>query len=196
MLASLLGSLTLASVLLLAWAPEPLTPDAVRNLVAARQEDVLEQIYETETGIKPGRWQCIYIHHTRTPSGDAVSLGARTGGLADHFLIGNGAGCEDGAIQVGQRWSSQRAAGVMGSRQPLPQLAAMAENYISICLVGDFDQEAPTPMQMRRLEDLVRSLQQKLRIPGSAVYAFDRPGNAAGIGRRFPAVGFSEHLLP
>jgi len=195
-LASLLGSLTLASILLLVWAPAPLTPDAVRNLVAQREERWLDQIYETEAGIRAGRWQCIYIHHSKGPEGDALTLGERTGGLPDHFVIGNGHGCEDGAIQVGERWNGQQAAGVVGGRQPLPQLAGVADGYISICLVGDFDQKVPTALQLQRLEELVQSLQQKLRIPGAAVWAFDRPGSVAGIGRRFPVVAFSEHLLP
>ena len=194
-LASLLGSLTLASVLLLVWAPDPLTPDAVR-LLGVSEEQSLDLIYETENPIKPGRWQCIYVHHSKGQKGDALSLGRGIGGMPDHFLIGNGNGCEDGGVQVGQRWNLQQAAGATSGKQPLPQLAAIADGYISICLVGDLDTSPPTDKQLQRLQELVRSLQQKLRIPGAAVLAFDRPASTAGIGRRFPAVAFSEHLLP
>ncbi len=195
-LASLLGSLTLASILLLVWEPAPLTPDAARHLVAQREERWLDQIYDTATAVKAGRWQCIYIHHSRGTEGNALTLGERIGGLPDHFLIGNGNGCEDGAIQVGERWNAQQAAGMVDGKHPLPQLAGIADRYISICLVGDFDQKAPTALQMQRLEELVQSLQQKLKIPGASVWAFDRPGSAAGIGQRFPVVAFSEGLLP
>jgi hypothetical protein len=74
-------------------------------------------------------------------------------------------------------------------------LAAASDNYISICLVGDFDQAVPTAAQMQHLEQLVQALQRKLAIPGKAILAFDRPGSA-GIGRQFPAVAFSERILP
>ncbi|HEX2970943.1 MAG TPA: peptidoglycan recognition family protein [Tepidisphaeraceae bacterium] len=194
-LASLLGSLVLTSGLLLVVAPAPLTPDAAQRLFATDQYDSLERIFDTEASIKPGRWQAIYIHHSKSRAGNALDLAGATGGMGDHFLIGNGNGCADGEIQVGQRWTSQHAAKPANGKQPLPQLAAASDNYIGICLVGDFDQAAPTAAQMQRLEQLVQALQRKLAIPGKAILAFDRPGNA-GIGRQFPAVAFSERILP
>jgi hypothetical protein len=194
-LASLLGSLVLTSALLLVVAPAPLTPDAAQRLFATDQYDSLDRIFDTESSIRPGRWQCVYIHHSKGPAGNALDLGGDTGGMGDHFLIGNGNGCADGEIQVGQRWTSQQAALPTAGKQPLPQLSTASDNYISICMVGDFDQTAPTTAQMQRLEQLVQALQQKLSISGKMILAFDRPG-AVGIGRQFPAVAFSEHILP
>ena len=195
-LAALLASLTITSALLLALAPAPLTPDASRSLVMLDQNGALDLIFDTDTSIRPGRWQYIYIHHSKAPGGNALSIGQRTGGILDHFLIGNGNGSENGEIQVGQRWTLQQPAGILGHKQPLPQLSGAADNYISICLVGDFDQAPPTPRQLTQLQQLVQALQRRLGIPGASVLAFDRPGNSAGIGRQFPAVAFSQHLLP
>lgn len=194
-LASLLGSLVLTSALLLVVAPAPLTPDAAQRLFATAEIDSLDRIFDTESSIRPGRWQSVYIHHSKSNAGNALDIGGKTGGMGDHFLIGNGNGCGDGEIQVGHRWMNQQSATPVTGKQPLPQLASQADSYISICLVGDFDQTAPTAAQMQRLGQLVQALQRKLAISGKMILAFDRPG-AAGIGRQFPAVAFSERILP
>ena len=105
--------------------PEP------RSLVVVESTPTLDEIF---TAIPPiSRWQYIYIHHSNTASGNAISLGQPTGGMGDHFLIGNGDGLMDGEIQVGQRWNQQLVA--------LPPTGAnkIDRDCISICLVGDFD---------------------------------------------------------
>src|SRR5437016_939088 len=101
---TLLGVLSLTSALLMALAPAPLVPS---------------------------RWRYLYIHHSQTPAGNAITLGQATGGLGDHFVIGNGDGLMDGEIQVGQRWNQQQVA--------LPPLGAnkIDPACISIGLVGD-----------------------------------------------------------
>jgi hypothetical protein len=183
--ASLLAALVFTSILLLTLSPPPLAPDAARRLFALDQPDALD----TVTSLQPGRWQAIYIHHSKTRSGDAGTV--IRGGMGDHFLVGNGQGCEDGEVQVGQRWLHQQPA-----RLALPAPAGSAERTITVCLVGDLDRTAPTPAQVRQLEQLVQTLQRKLNIPAKAVLAFDQPNSSLGIGRLFPARDFAQHLLP
>ncbi len=185
-MAGLLTALTLTSVALLLMAPAPLIPD-VPSLFVTELSDSLDPLFQTRRPIQDGGWKYIYIHHSKSRRGNALGLSANAG-MADHFLVGNGDGCGDGEIQIGPRWSNQQPAGAPA--------ATLLDRSISICLVGDFDQSAPTALQMRNLQRLVRALQQECRISASGVRAFDDPATAVGIGRRFPAAGFNQHLLP
>jgi hypothetical protein len=110
--ACLLGGLTLTSALLRALAPAPLSPNAVSSLFAIGAPESLEVLFKTNVPIEPGRWRYIYVRHSQTLSGSAVTLGEMSGGLPDHFVIGNGDGCVDGELQLAQRWTDQSAAGV------------------------------------------------------------------------------------
>lgn len=186
-LASLLGSLVATSLLLIALAPAPLTPDAAGTLFAIDQNDSFEQIFATKTPVTQGRWTQIFIHQSRTRGGNAVTLGQRDG-MGDHFLIGNGIQCGDGEIQIGRRWSAQQAAQPVG--------AQVAAGCISICLVGDLDQAPPTDAQLLRLEQLVQVLQRRLGVRGKDVVVMTQPGNAAGIGEKFPLGHLSRAVLP
>jgi hypothetical protein len=113
--------------------------------------------------------------------------------MGDHFLIGNGDGLMDGEIQIGQRWNRQQGAlPPAGARFG----AAAGGAIVSIALVGDFDKTVPTPTQLRRLNQLVGTLQGELRISAGNVLVMDTPRSAAGIGRYFPKSGFRAQLLP
>jgi hypothetical protein len=186
-LASLLGSLVATSLLLIALAPAPLTPDAAGTLFAINQNDTFDSIYRTRTPVQVGRWMQIYIHQSKTRGGNALSL-ATSGAMGDHFLIGNGMDCGDGEVQIAHRWDAQQAAKPTG--------AEVAEGCISICLVGDLDQTPPTAAQLLRLEQLVQSLQRRLDVRGKAVVVMDQPGSPAGIGARFPIRQLSQAVLP
>jgi hypothetical protein len=119
-----------------------------------------------------------------------MTFGQNPNGLGDHFVIGNGDGCVDGELQVGQRWSDQLA--------PLPPAGAsdIDGKCISVCLVGDFDHTVPTPTQLKRLTQLIQTLQGRLQIPSDRVMLVAQPGSAAGIGKYFPTTAFREQLLP
>ena len=67
---------------------------------------------------------------------------------------------------------------------------------ISICLVGDFDNTKPTPTQQRRLEQLVGTLQSRLRITAGDVQVYDLAQSPAGIGHSFPIAAFRNQILP
>jgi hypothetical protein len=191
-LSSLVGVLTLTSVLLRAMQGAPLTPDAASSLMASESRASLNVIFQTQAASTPNRWKAIFIHHSHTPGGSATTLapaGSPDGAAGDHFVVGNGDGAVDGEIQFTQRWNLQQAAG------PVPGAANIDPACVSICVVGDFDRTAPTPTQLKRLEHLVQTLQERFRIPAGQVWLLDLPGSPAGAGRYFPASAFQTQLL-
>jgi hypothetical protein len=187
---TLLGVLALTSALLMALEPAPITPDAAASLFAVDEPRSMDAVFETRAPVPANRWRYIYVHHSRTASGNALTLGQSTNGIGDHFVIGNGDGCVDGEIQVSQRWNQQVAA--------LPPAGAntIDPSCISICVVGDFDSTVPTPTQIRRLAQLVGALQGQLHIGRTEVLLMQEPRSAAGVGRYFPTAAFRGQLLP
>jgi hypothetical protein len=186
----LVGGLSLTSALLLALAPAPLIPDASRSLFAIDAPRTLDVVFETRVPAQSGRWKYIYIRHSKTTSGNALSLGQASGGVIDHFVIGNGDGCIDGEIQVSHLWNDQLPAGTPAGTTRIDP------SCISICVIGDFDRSVPTPTQMRRLAQLVGTLQGRLNISPEQVFFIEEAPGAAGIGRYFPSPDFRQQLLP
>jgi hypothetical protein len=188
-IACLFGSLSLTSLLLLVLAPPPISPAVIVETTPGDPlgPKRLEPLYDSKIRIQAGRWQSVYIHHSRTRRGDADAL-ARSG-LGDHFVIGNGfdTASSDGQIEVSERWMKQQPALLHGR--------PYASNQVTICVVGDFDSSDPTATQVQRVTELVQSLQKRLGIPASAVFAYDYPGSPAGIGRHFPTRQLSASLV-
>jgi hypothetical protein len=187
---SLVSVLTLTSALLLALAPAPLTPDSTSSLFALDTPEAMDAVFQTKVSPKATRWKYIYVHHSRLPNGNALTLAAEPGGLTDHFVIGNGDGAIDGEIQIGQRWNQQDSA------SPPRGATQIDPNCISICLVGDFDHAVPTATQLRRLTQLVTALQGRFDIPAGQVLLLNQANSQAGMGQYFPATAFREQLLP
>lgn len=178
-----LGSSAGVSLLLMVLAPAPLAPDASRTLFATGAAESIQQALEPPSPARAGRWRRVFVHHSRTDHGSAVTLGHGPHGLADHFLIGNGRGCADGEIQVSRRWDMQLAAAPPGVK--------LGDDCISICLVGDFDRTAPTTSQLLRLEQLLLAIRERYGVGPENVVAFDLAGSPVGIGHNFPP---SRHL--
>ncbi len=193
---SLVAMVALTSLLLLALATPPLTSSAWRSLYAVDRPDSPDAAFDTQVPVVPGRWRYIYVHHSRTTGGDAVSLSQGTAGGADeapfedHFVIGNGDGCVDGEVQMTQTWNHQERV------DPPAGGARLSSTCVSVCVVGDFSRTRPTPAQQRRLSQLVDTLQARLNIPASAVFVYPRNDTPAGAGHAFPAAAFREQLLP
>lgn len=100
-------------------------------------------------------WRTITVHHSATRYGNArvfdrVHRSRGMGGLFYHFLIGNGNGLGDGAIEVGSRWKRQREV-----NRP---------RDIQICLVGNFMKQQVTPRQYESLRKLVAVLRRRYAI--------------------------------
>jgi hypothetical protein len=189
-LTTLVALLTFTSALLLALAPPPLTGESFNSLSAGDHEQFLDDIFKTAAPTRADQWRYIYIHHSGTVSGDAKSLAAPSGDMADHFVIGNGQGCQDGEIQIGPRWNQQQSAAAP------PGVAHIEPTCVSICLIGDFDHTMPTPMQLRRLTELVTTLQSQMRIPGQRVIFLNDSGTPSSVGRYFPITAFRDQILP
>lgn len=181
---ALVGSLTATALLLQLLSPPPVRAQADVSLFAVDSpETITRAVYQSRDRV----WKSIYIHHSKTPDGDAQAL-ASGGDLGDHFIIGNGNGASDGEVQYGYRWRDQ-VAGVAprGAR-------SIAPDCISICLVGDFDAARPTAVQLRRLAQLVSTLQSKHNIPASNIYMASQGTTPAGIGRNFPIQDFRQQM--
>jgi hypothetical protein len=180
---SLVGGLTLTSALLLYMAPAPLRPETPNSLSATAEIGALDPIFQTATRANSSRWKYIYLHQSKTPTGGAASTG-----LADHFIIGNGAGCGDGEIQYTPRWDKQQSA------VPPAGASEIDPACISICLIGDFGRTVPTPAQLKRVTQLVSALQGKLNIAPDHVLSLDGQDSAAGTGKYFPITAVREQL--
>lgn len=106
------------------------------------------------------RWRSVTLHHSATTAGNAEAFDRnhhqrRMGGLAYHFVIGNGTASGDGEIEVGWRWTRQREA----SRKA----------DIQVCLVGNFNKQEVSADQYASLLGLVKTLMKQYNIPVSRI---------------------------
>lgn len=108
----------------------------------------------------------IVLHHSATHGGSAAAFErdhkARLGGLAYHFIVGNGSGAGDGEVETGYRWRDQI---------PGPHTKNQAANLesIGICVVGDLRAQAPSAKQLTALLDLIEKLCRECGIPAARV---------------------------
>jgi len=134
------------------------------------------------------QWKYIIIHHTATDIGNA-SLIDRSHedrgfwyGLGYHFLIDNGTlGKGDGQIEASPRWVKQQCGAHC-------KAGGMNDKGIGIALVGNFNEEQPSPSQLRSLDYLLKTLMDYYNIPAGRVVGHrDVDGAATDCpGRRFP----------
>lgn len=134
------------------------------------------------------QWKYIVIHHTATDVGKAFSIHQSHqdrgfwNGLGYHFLIDNGTlGKGDGQIEVAPRWIKQQCGAHC-------KAGGMNDKGIGIALVGNFNQEQPTPTQLQSLVYLLKTLCDYYHIPSSSIVGHrDVEGAATECpGRRFP----------
>ena len=129
-------------------------------------------------------WKYVVLHHSATPSGSAAAfhkahLARDWDGLAYHFVIGNGRGTADGAIEVGFRWTQQREGAHAGSD-------FWNDHGIGICLVGDFSKTKPTAAQMHALRRLCDFLSAHCGIPPQNLRRHGDVRDTECPGRHFP----------
>jgi hypothetical protein len=186
---SLVTLLTLTSALLLALAPPPLAAENYDSLSAGMKTQYLDDVFKTAVAAHANQWKYIYIHHSQTAAGDSTSLAIPKQGVADHFILGNGNGCQDGEIQMSPRWDQQQSAAAPAGVDDI------SPDCISICVVGDFDKTMPTSTQLNRLTALVTTLQSQLRIAGDHIVILNQPGQSSGLGKYFPTTAFKSQIL-
>jgi len=196
-LSSLVGAMTLASTVLLLLEPTQVAPfNGVRLQSIDRGTSPQDVLFATQPAIHPQRWDKIVIHDSGTLLGSAASLNReheRLGrsGLGYHFVIGNGSDTNDGLIEVGFRWRTQK----IGAHSLGPDAATFNRSGIGICLVGDADRKPITDAQMRELVWLVQQLQEKFNIPAHEVYLGIGSGQAPLPNGHFPLGTFRRELL-
>ena len=111
-------------------------------------------------------WRYIVLHHSASASGnyDEIDREHRKllgyDGCGYHFVIGNGNGSGDGQIEVAQRWNNQK----QGVHCRNARSHDVDEYGIGICLIGDLDQQPPTPRQVAATQALVAYLSQHYHI--------------------------------
>jgi N-acetyl-anhydromuramyl-L-alanine amidase AmpD len=154
------------------------------------------QVTRSTTNLSGRPLKYIVIHHSATDEGTMRGMDEyhrrqrnMEHGLAYHFVIGNGNGMKDGEIGVGGRWKEQQDGG---------HLRSESQNKVAlgICLVGNFDTNAPTAKQMEKLNALVRALMKRCNITASGVRTHQQI-NVIGTrcpGKKFPARDFLNGL--
>jgi hypothetical protein len=120
-----------------------------------------------------GDWKYLVIHHSASEAGSVESIhrlhlqrrdadGNPWRGVGYHFVIGNGRGMPDGAIEPTFRWREQLIGAHAG-------LAVYNQHGIGICLVGNFEKTPPTPTQIRSLKRVVSYLTEEYGISADHV---------------------------
>lgn len=196
---ALLASMTTVGggLLLLQGDPTPRMDGlALAAPVAAMGATPIEAIFSTKTPVERGRWEGIVIHHSGAAFGNAKTIAAqhqarKLSGLGYHFVIGNGAGADDGELNVGYRWLEQAPGAHTGG----PGEDLYNSRYIGICLVGDGDRRPFTKAQMRRLAQLVGALQSRLGIQPDHVLLHSDVAETSSPGRLFPLAEFRAGLV-
>ncbi len=111
-------------------------------------------------------FRSIVLHHSATHGGNAAAFErnhrARLGGLAYHFIVGNGSGSGDGEVETGYRWRDQIAG-------PHTKNEDVNAGSVAVCLVGDLRTRPPTEKQLAALVDLLERICRECRIPASRI---------------------------
>lgn len=113
-------------------------------------------------------WGAIVVHKSGEASGSAASIDRfqretlrDPDGIDHHFVITNGNGGEDGAVEVTAPWVAGKKTSHLFRAGGLPPA-------ISICLVGAYDAE-PTVAQRAALAELVAALAERFSIGADRV---------------------------
>ncbi len=195
-LGSLLGAMTISSGLLLLLEPRPMVPVPDISLNALTPEPISfeQQLFTTTRPLAP--WRGIVIHASGSQFGNAQTIHdvhqrLGLGSLGYHFVIHNGNGGPDGYLTRGPRWNAQGEGAYCGG----PDADLFNRHALGVCLIGNFDQQAPTDAQLRQLVELVNALQQRFDIPDTNVWLQTGAPGSNDPGKLFPLAAFQRQLL-
>ncbi len=144
-----------------------------------------EKAWDVPRGASARAWRYIVVHHSGTDEGSAAAFDRYHRNvkgwkdLAYHFVIGNGRGTADGAVEVGPRWKGQRAGAHAGVQE-------YNVRGIGICLVGNFEKSVPTKKQRESFAKLVRFLMKRFSIRPADVKRHSDVVQTKCPGKRFP----------
>lgn len=143
---------------------------------------------------KPGAaerdWKYIVLHHTATTSGSVESIheahlknkdanGNPWLGIGYHFVIGNGNGMPDGAIEPTFRWREQMQGAHAG-------VGEYNQSGIGIVLIGNFEDASPSTAQLESVKRLVGVLKAEYSIASDQVVGHGSVKKTACPGKHFP----------
>jgi hypothetical protein len=161
----------------------------------------LERSWLPPGGMARGRWKTIIVHHSAAPQATPQSMHEyhlkQRGwdkGLGYHFVIGNGQKYPDGEVYVGPRWRQQVTGAHCKSKSGRYLGKWRPDNYfndhgIGICLIGNFEQSAPTRRQLAALSQLVAFLCDHTGISPNDVYGHGEVTNKTLCPGRYMSMG-------
>jgi hypothetical protein len=128
------------------------------------------------------RWNAIIVHHTATQTGsasviDRIHKNRGFDGLGYDFIINSGNGNSDGLVEVGYRWRKQLTGAHCHPRN-------CSNNYwnkhsIGIALIGNFEEDYPTPSQYKSLAELIVFLKRRYHISSDNILGHKQvPGSS------------------
>lgn len=135
-------------------------------------------------------WRHIVIHHTAS-SRDSIEsiheahLKRGWEGIGYHFVIGNGNGMNDGAIEPTFRWKTQMHGAHAGKEE-------YNQHGIGICLVGNFEDSNPSAAQLVAVKRLVGVLKSEYEIKSANVVGHKTVKATACPGKNFPLTDVSQ----
>ena len=141
-------------------------------------------------GVPESNWQYIVLHHSATDSGSVDQIHAEHRrrrdtagnpwlGIGYHFVIGNGNGMKDGAIESTFRWEEQLSGAHSGH-------AALNARGIGVCLIGNFELAPPTDAQLNSVKTLVQVLATRHQIARENIVGHASVKATACPGKYFP----------
>jgi len=139
-------------------------------------------------------WKYIVLHHSAHAKGSYEEIDREHRkvlgyeGCGYHFVIGNGTGSDDGEIEVAQRWINQKN----GVHCRNAKSSDIDEYGIGICLIGDFEQEKPTPRQIAATRALVAYLSEHYNIAEPKIETHSHVAATPTVcpGKLFPTESF------
>ena len=152
---SLIASMTMGALVLLAL-------DDHRPIKGAYSLSSYLRLDPVEHATTTGNWNQVEIYYSRTSGGNADELELLTDlatGTKEqfHFVVGNGNGAEDGAVQAGEFWKHQR-------------LCHGRNGIIRICVISDGQAGSVTDCQINRTNALVEGLIRTFGFSGRNIH--------------------------
>lgn len=178
-------------------APSDFDPNHMHSIAQPGRAAPFLRRWDAET---TGReWKYIVLHHTATNRGSVESIheahlqrkdknGNNWMGIGYHFVIGNGNGMADGAVEPTFRWREQLHGAHAGSKD-------YNDHGIGIVLIGNFEQAPPSRAQLVAVKQLVGSLKATYGITSNNVVGHGAVKATACPGQYFPMEEIG-HALP
>jgi hypothetical protein len=154
------------------------------------QDSAAGRALDLQPAVPARDWTAIVLHHSATSGGSIESIDAMHRrqkdadgkpwlGIGYHFVVGNGQNMGDGEIRPTFRWQKQLAGAHAGKRDE-------NEHGIGICLIGNFDDAAPTLKQVAAVRALVKTLAARYAISRRRILRHQDVQATLCPGRLFP----------